>query len=78
MDNILKENIAQMVESRRDEIIGFLSKLVSIPSVTGDEATIQTFLGERLTGLGLDVRTWDLDEDELAEHPANLTGHDLI
>lgn len=75
MDSTLQKMIAKTVDGRRREIIDFLSELVAIPSVTGDEAAIQAFLGERLVAMGLTVATWDLDDAELAEHPAALANH---
>ncbi len=75
MNDTLRESIAKAVAARQDEIVGLLSRLVSIRSVTGEEAAIQAYLAERLKGLGLAVASWDLDEAELSAHPAYLPDH---
>jgi len=68
------ENIAQTVlsyiDENRDEIIQFLRKLVSFPSVTGDEAGIQKFIAQRLEEMDLEVDVWEPDHEELKKHPA--------
>ena len=72
MSNSVQTRILQAIEARQDEVVGFLSELVAIPSVTGEEAAIQEFLAARLKAMGLDVDMWDLDNEELSKHPAYL------
>ncbi|RUM95080.1 ArgE/DapE family deacylase, partial [Pseudaminobacter arsenicus] len=47
----------------------FLQKMVAIPSVTGDEAAIQAFVAEYMTGIGLAVDMWETDWEALKKHP---------
>lgn len=47
-----------------------LSTLVSIPSVTGDEAEIRDHLAQRLEDLGLAVDAFDADLDAIRSDPA--------
>ena len=60
----------EKIDERRDASIGFLQKMIAIPSVTGDEAKIQKFLADYLAGIGLDVDTWETNWEELKKHPA--------
>ena len=58
-----------MIDQKHDHAIEFLQKIISIPSVTGDELAIQQHLGAYLEGLGLDVDMWETDWEELKKHP---------
>ncbi|MFC1956209.1 ArgE/DapE family deacylase [Chloroflexota bacterium] len=62
--------VIEFVEKRREEIIEFLRKLISFPSVTGDEAEIQKFIAAKLENMGLTVDMWEPDQSELSKHPA--------
>lgn len=64
-----RQRILEKIDASRDEAVRFLQKMVSIPSVTGDEAAIQAFLGKYLKSIGLDVDMWDTDWEELKKHP---------
>jgi acetylornithine deacetylase len=64
-----REKLLQVVEQNRDKAIGFLRQMISIPSVTGDEAAIQKYLADYLAGIGLEVDLWETDWDELKKHP---------
>ena len=57
------------IEQRREPAIELLRKMISIPSVTGDEAGIQKFLAGHLEEIGLEVDMWETDWDELKKHP---------
>ena len=57
------------IEQRREQAIELLRKMISIPSVTGDEAGIQKFLAGYLEDLGLEVDMWETDWDKLRKHP---------
>ncbi|MBI2461853.1 MAG: ArgE/DapE family deacylase [Candidatus Rokubacteria bacterium] len=65
----LEAGVLEHVDSMRNEIIGFLQKLVAFPSVTGDEGAIQEFIADRLRAMGLDVDVWEPDHEELKRHP---------
>jgi acetylornithine deacetylase len=70
MDTKRREEILQRIDGGKEEIIEFLQKLVSIPSVTGDELAIQEFIATKLKRMGLSVDMWDPDQEELKRHPA--------
>ena len=57
------------IEQRREQAIELLRKMISIPSVTGDEAGIQKFLAGYLEDLGLEVDMWETDWEKLRKHP---------
>ncbi|MDH4987490.1 M20/M25/M40 family metallo-hydrolase [Aminobacter anthyllidis] len=64
-----RKRILDKVDASKDEAVRFLQKMVTIPSVTGDEAAIQAFLHGYLNTIGLDVDIWDTDWEELKKHP---------
>lgn len=64
-----RQKILDKIDAGKDEAIRFLQDMVAIPSVTGDEAAIQTFMSESLTAAGLEVDMWDTDWEELKTHP---------
>lgn len=64
-----RQAVLDVIEQNRDKAITFLQQMVAIPSVTGDEAAIQKFVGEYLDALGLDVDIWETDWEELKKHP---------
>jgi acetylornithine deacetylase len=64
------QKILEKIDERREASIGFLQKMIAIPSVTGDEAKIQKFLADYLAGIGLNVDTWETNWEELKKHPA--------
>jgi acetylornithine deacetylase len=65
-----RRKLLEKIDQRRDQAIGFLQKMIAIPSVTGDEAKIQKFLADYLAGIGLDVDMWETNWEELKKHPA--------
>lgn len=70
MESDKKKAVLKLIDGRKDEIIEFLGKLVSFPSVTGDELEIQNFISGKLSDMGLDVDMWEPDHDALRRHPA--------
>jgi acetylornithine deacetylase len=65
----VKTRVLQSIEGDQGKIIKFLQKLISIPSVTGNEKNIQNFIAETLIQMGLNVDVWEPDIDELRNHP---------
>jgi len=66
----VKDRVLMAVDKNRDELIGFLRKLVSIPSVTGNEYEIQSYIADFLKDrLGIKVDVWEPDLEELKKHP---------
>ena len=70
MKTDIEEEVLKLVEKRRNEVIEFLGKLVSFPTVTGDESEIQKFIARQLESMGLAVDIWEPDHEELKKHPA--------
>src|SRR5882724_13710333 len=64
-----RAKILSAIDASRDKAIALLRDMVAIPSVTGDEAKIQHYLNDVLSGMGLDVDMWETDWDELKKHP---------
>lgn len=62
--------VLKLIEKRRDAIVEFLERLISFPSVTGDELEIQKFIADKLRSMGLAVDMWEPDHAELKKHPA--------
>lgn len=65
----IRSRISSNIEKKEKEIVGFLQKLISIPSVTGKEKDIQNFIAEKLDSLGLFIDTWEPNKNELEKHP---------
>jgi acetylornithine deacetylase len=57
------------VERALPESIGFLQELVRVPSLLGNEEPAQKIVEERLRDLGFEVRSVELDELALVQHP---------
>ncbi len=64
-----REKLLTSIEQSRDKAIELLRKMISIPSVTGNETAIQKFLAGYLEDLGLEVDMWETDWEELKKHP---------
>ena len=64
-----REKLIQIIEQNRDKAVELLRNMISIPSVTGDEAAIQKYLASYMAKIGLDVDMWETDWDELKKHP---------
>jgi acetylornithine deacetylase len=68
----IKKAIFKAVDESRDEIVAFLQKLISFPSVTGEEKGIQEFIAGKLSEIGLEVDIWEPDWEELKKHPGYI------
>ena len=64
-----REKLLLQVDAHREEIIALLTKLVQIPSVTGEEGEIQEYIANFLREMGLEVDVWESDWEELKKHP---------
>ncbi|HQS07914.1 MAG TPA: ArgE/DapE family deacylase [Xanthobacteraceae bacterium] len=64
-----RQALLDTIDANRDKAIAFLQKMITIPSVTGDEAAIQAFLNDYMTNIGLDVDMWETDWEALKKHP---------
>ena len=63
------KRILDKVDLSREHAIGFLQKMIAIPSVTGDEAAIQKFVSNHMKEIGLEVDLWETDWEALKKHP---------
>ncbi|MEW9807805.1 ArgE/DapE family deacylase [Mesorhizobium sp. ZMM04-5] len=64
-----RQKIIDKIDASRDHAVKLLQDMVTIPSVTGDEAAIQKFMHDYLAGVGLEVDMWETDWEELKKHP---------
>ena len=69
MQDKSRQVLLDKIDASRDKAIAFLREMVSIPSVTGDEAAIQKFLSGYMRNIGLDVDMWETDWEALKQHP---------
>ncbi len=70
MNASVRGKLLNKIDENREQSIGFLQKMIAIPSVTGDEAKIQKFLADYMAGLGLKIDMWETNWEELKKHPA--------
>ena len=52
-----------------DGLLVYTSELIAIPSHGGAESAAQRNVAAKLGALGLDIDIWEIDFDELREHP---------
>lgn len=64
----VKKSVLQVVDQQKDEIVRFLQSLIRIPSVTGEEKEIQSFIAKRLEAMDLEVDVWEPDLERLKRH----------
>jgi acetylornithine deacetylase len=72
MSSAIGSQIVNAVDARREEVVGFLQKLIQFDSETGKEGPISDFVAKTLRELGLTVDQFDLDLDALSGHPSFL------
>jgi acetylornithine deacetylase len=64
-----RKKVLAKIDENKDHAISLLRDMITIPSVTGDEARIQKFLSDYMTKIGLDVDMWETNWEELKKHP---------
>jgi len=69
MTDANREKILAEIDANKEGAIAFLQRMVSIPSVTGDEAAIQKFVSDHMKSIGLLVDTWETNWEKLKKHP---------
>ena len=67
-----RRKVIETIDANSDKAVKFLQQMVAIPSVTGDEGRIQTFLSDYMTALGLNVDMWESDWEALKKHPGYI------
>ncbi|MEM2034674.1 MAG: hypothetical protein QXL42_00845, partial [Candidatus Caldarchaeum sp.] len=56
----VKNTVLSSVDKHRGELVEFLRKVISIPSVTGQEGEVQAYIADYLRDrLGLRVDVWE-------------------
>jgi len=66
----IENRVIETIENNKDDIVSFLRKLISFPSVTGNELKIQQFIAKKLKEMNLEIDMWEPDHKELKKHPA--------
>ena len=66
--NSLEKQVVDAIDF--EGLLGFLDRLIAIPSCDGRETAAQEAVAAHMEACGLQVDTWELDFDELQEHPA--------
>ena len=51
-------------------MLAYLCELIAIPSLGGQETAVQESVAAKMKQIGLDVDVWELDFDQLRQHPA--------
>jgi acetylornithine deacetylase len=69
MTDANRQKILDKIDASRDQAITLLREMVTIPSVTGDEAAIQKFVSDYMKRIGLEVDMWETNWEELKKHP---------
>ena len=69
-EELARQRSSAAVDSHRDDYLQLLIDLVKCPTLLGQEGPGQDLLYRRLLDLGLEAERWDLDTENLAEHPA--------
>jgi len=67
------EEVFNLIEGGKEEIVEFLRELISFPSVTGNELGIQQFIANKLKKMNLKIDMWEPDHNELKKHPAYIS-----
>ena len=65
--NKLERRVIENID--HEEMLQYISEMISVPSYSGEETTIQLNVASKLETLGLDVDTWEIDFDKLKVHP---------
>jgi acetylornithine deacetylase len=76
MKSKTEKEVLRHIGRSQDRIIEFLRKLISFPSVTGNELEIQKCIAGKLKRMGLEVDVWEPDHEELKLHPAYVPVED--
>lgn len=69
MTDPIRKRILDKIDASKGHAIEFLQDMVTIPSVTGDEAAIQKHMNTYLKKIGLEIDMWETDWEALKKHP---------
>jgi len=70
VDPKVKRDLSDAIESRREETVNFLRKLVQTPSVTGSEGKCAQVCYDKMREIGLEADMWEINVDEMRKYPA--------
>ena len=62
------QRIVAAVEAKQEDLVGLIQDLVRVPSVTGEEAEVQTLVAAQMRGSGLETDVWEPDPVVLAPY----------
>jgi acetylornithine deacetylase len=65
--NQIEERVLQAIDVQG--MLDFLCSLIGVPSLVGDEVVGQEHVAAQMESCGLEVDLWELDFDELSQHP---------
>lgn len=65
-----RNRVLQAIEDEKTGTLNLLQNIVRIPSITGQEEAVQTFIADHLNAMGLDLDMWCPSRSELERHPA--------
>ncbi|MGR8921931.1 MAG: ArgE/DapE family deacylase [Gammaproteobacteria bacterium] len=68
--NLDEQALIDAVDARETDAVERLCALVSAGSLLGEEAAAQELMREAYDALGLDVRSFPIDEERVRQHPA--------
>ena len=71
-DDQIKEKIFRRVEDHFDEQLEFLTQLIRIKSLVGQEEKGQRFFAQACRDSGLQVETFETDKEIIEKHPAYI------
>jgi acetylornithine deacetylase len=69
LNPLTEAEILAAVQAQRDDAVQLLCRLVAEPSLLGHEAPAQALMAAEFAAMGLEVRTLDIDESRLRDHP---------
>lgn len=65
-----EKKVLSWIDGNREEVLRYLTDLVRIPSVTGEEGPVQKFVAEYLEKMGISPDVFVPSVQELEKHPA--------
>lgn len=64
------DKLDQILISNQEQLIALAQRLISIPSISGEEAAVQQVIAQEMAVLGLQVDQWCPTTEEFDNHPA--------
>jgi acetylornithine deacetylase len=69
LNTLTEADIVAAVQAQAEASVDLLKRLVAEPSLLGQEESAQALMAGEFAAMGLDVRTLEIDEAALREHP---------